>query len=208
MNSHLFFKAVICSFAVIFYGCQSNTENGQSRSQKTVTSLIQYGVDIKSPHADEPYEMVDWHVDNINERERIDLTADILKKATDGQVPLYRDFPIELKGSELYLKKLLPEDLKKDLNPIKIIKMQNLDSDDFEIVEVVDPIVPESITRIYFMEVWTKDINSGILSKETILQGPAVKVFDDYGEILGHKILFWTLNESRTSTNIKLVITE
>jgi gliding motility associated protien GldN len=86
---------------------------------------------------------------------------------------------------------MTPEEVEESLNPVKQVKIQSLDDDDYELQNVPDPIVSKSVVKYRIKEDWLFDKQRSERYVRIIGIAPVIEYTSEEGEVLGDKIPFW-----------------
>ena len=145
---------------------------------KVITKRIQYDVNIKSPDPD-----LEWWVQNIEGESRELLVKDIIDKASQGKVKAYdylSNRPLSVKDINMILHKTDSISMERDDAPGELfdtVIFQNLDQ--------------RNITRLRFLEEWSMDEKTMVLTKKVLGMCPLIDVYAANGDLKGYKALFW-----------------
>ena len=173
----MFYKNLLPAAVLLMSGLLTTCTGDAVEKGSTITNRIQYDVSIKSPDTD-----YDWWVQNIEGQARETFVRTIMEKAYGGKV----------KAWDIFHNPLRPEDVKAIGNRTDTITFQRAE----EPYELYDTVISTTfslndITKVRFLEEWSMDENTLVMSKRVLGICPLLARYDPNGELRGHMPMFW-----------------
>ncbi len=163
---------------LLYWMTLDSISKNQSSKKVLITKRIQYDVFIKNTDS-----LKDWWMDNIEQTDREKFARMIIDKISSSKIKLY-DFPFNTL--------LKDEDRKNILHPLKTVTLKrNKPPYDSYDTTIIQPLTPDKIIKIRFLEEWTLDPDAFELNKNVLGIAPITETYGPDGAFRGYTPLFW-----------------